>query len=162
MKNKLHLIFLFLIGVNLNAQIQKDTTNYIHFSNFNLELGTSLIYSSAVVNYETESILKFSNHTLKFNFGGGTWVASIFTTNFGFLVNANLIYLYGTKAHFFELDLGASAHFSKGTNTEYGFQNVLPNLFLGYRYQGVGEKVMFKAGIGAIELFQIGIGYSIQ
>jgi len=163
MKKLINLLLALLISTTLFAQGQKDTTNYTRNSNFNLELGTMLRYSSGAINYESESQFKSDKHFLKFAFGGGIWVASIYdNSNFGLLANVNSIYLYGKKAHHFEANLGLSFQFSKNNKDELAYQNIIPNFFLGYRYQGKGERVMFKAGIGAIEVFQIGIGYSIH
>jgi len=163
-KKTLFFFIVTILNFNLTAQgPQKDTTNYSKYSNFNIEMGTVLIYSSITLNYESENVLQSNIHFLKFEFGGGLWAASMFNSNQGFLTNANAIYLYGENAHHFEANLGAAIHFSKKNGSdEVTYQNTIPNLFLGYRYQKKGEKMMFKAGIGAIKLFQIGIGYSIE
>jgi len=163
-KKALFFLIVTILSFSLTAQeTKKDTINYSKNSNFNIEMGTILSYSSIAINYESENVLTSDLHFLKLEFGAGLWAASIFKSNKGMLANLNAIYLYGENAHHFEIDLGASVHFSKQNGSdEITYQNTLPNLFLGYRYQKQGEKIMFKAGIGAFELFQIGIGYSID
>lgn len=72
--------------------------------------------------------------------------------NVGYTIPVALNYLWGDKAHFFELAAGASFHHFKITDQDSWFHFSKTNFlapfgWIGYRYQPVERKFVFRAGV---------------
>lgn len=80
----------------------------------------------------------------------------------GDLVSLSGNYFRGKGAHHFEMDLGAVllVHYDLyyGNRKQFDHFTVLPDLFLGYRYQKPSGRLMFKAGTGFPGLLTAGLG----
>jgi len=93
--------------------------------------------------------------------GIGLWDFNFFNSNNGFSFISKLVYILGAKNNHFELDLGASVQYDiKQNESNYSYLSTAPNVFIGYRFQKPDNKFMFKAGLGMIDILQVGVGYS--
>jgi len=124
-----------------------------------ISAGTLYFYRVASIGYESPSLVQLrSKHTFKFSVNTGLWNARLSAPNTGTQINANLIYVFGEKAHKLEMDLGFTSHFDKGLKGQYfSYIATLPKFFLGYRYEQ--RKLYYKLGLGWYEALQVGIGY---
>lgn len=131
--------------------------------NIFVQAGTFAVYSTFSVGYESPSLsLKNNKHHLMGYVSSGVWNASLFNKNNGLQSKIGLTYLYGAKNNHFEISAGIASHFDKSLDQQqYLHIATLPNLFLGYRYRNSTKRLSFKAGVGLIEIVQLGIGFNL-
>jgi hypothetical protein len=97
-------------------------------------------------NYDTRLTKSYKGVGIRAGFG------LIFDAyNLGYTIPVALNYLLGDKAHFFELAAGTSFHHFKINNQDswFGFPKtnfLAPFAWIGYRYQPVERKFVFRAG----------------
>lgn len=155
------IVVILMSWMSICAWSQDANTNYVDKINLNVNVGTSIFYNSASLNIESKTFLNSVKHKLKLSAGFGLWQFSLFDSNDGFYLNTKLVYLLGSKSHHFEVDLGANYQFDiKQNESNYSFLSTAPNVFIGYRYQRPNKRFMFKTGLGMIDFFQFGFGYS--
>lgn len=73
----------------------------------------------------------------------------------GYYINPTLVHLIGKKNSHLELDLGLKVEI--GPHTE-GTSTVLPDIYAGYRYEKTEGRFVFRVGLNAITVYNLGIG----
>ena len=166
-------LFLFLIStfISLNIfsqQLKADSailvdTNkplLIRTQSVGLDVA-AFIFPNASINYER---LFFHNKTfsrsLYGKIGYGYFLALSRTEGIlGMQVPASIVYLGGSKNHFFEADLGAKLIVFDNNDFRFNTINGYPILNFGYRYQNPINGNFFKALLGTDGL-TLGVGFA--
>jgi hypothetical protein len=154
MKNKIFILVLFLIFGSFSF----SQTNR---GNINVHYGTVLIYKTYSIGYESfDFFTKSQKHHLSGLVRFGGWSASTSIKNSGLQTAFGISYLYGKGNHYFEHSSEMVFHFDKSLkDSGLNYIASLYRPFLGYRYQPLEKKFIFRIGVGWKEVFQMGFGY---
>ncbi len=156
---KKRFLFSLLITVVFTFTVKSQNANR---GNLFLHGGSVALYSTASVGYEAPNFLKRDNHYFTAVGSVGLWNAILFGSNSGFQTKAGLMYLSGAGNNHFEFQGGLTLHFDESLDQPTPVLVVtLPYLFLGYRYQNYDGRFFFKAGLGLLELVQLGVGIKL-
>ena len=122
--------------------------------------GTSLFYSDFMLKYENFDMLANANkNKLKPYVSAGMWRANLFSKNNGATLSSGLLYLHGSEKNFLQIELGAQLFMDRGTApNNISFIAVLPDLFVGYRFENSGNPFLFNVGLGFPSVVNFGIG----
>lgn len=133
-----------------------DHKGAVHFN-----LATTHIYRTMNIGYESPRLLKIGEkHQWRLSGDLGLWQARLYNPNIGTRCGMDLIYLLGSEKHFLELNAGLGLHLDAGLKGQLlNYIGILPNGFIGYRFEGINNPLFVKAGLGWYEFLQVGIGY---
>lgn len=102
------------------------------------------------INYERNIFQLPKSYTnIRFGIGGEAAYMK------GYYINPTLVHLFGIKNSHLELNIGIKIEI--GPHVE-GTSLVLPDIFAGYRYEKPEGRFIFRTGLNAISVYNIGIG----
>ncbi len=156
---KYHIISAFFVLITCFTYSQKNR------GNINVLYGTIIAYKTYSIGYESldlfnTSIIHSDKHHLSALVRFGGWNSTVSIENSGIQSAFGLSYLYGEGNHYFEHSSELVFHFDHSLKGEgYNYIASLYRPFIGYRYQPLEKKYLFRIGIGWKEALQIGFGY---
>ena len=108
------------------------------------------------LNYERNVIQNLrSLSNIRVGFGHGQFLVA----GEGYYVNAALVQLFGPGSSHLELDGGVKYMVSNSESHPSFSDQLLPDIFVGYRYQKRSGGIIFRAGLNYPTLINVGIGY---
>lgn len=124
--------------------------------------GTSVVYSTGMVQFETDAFLLKNKHKIKGHLGMGVWSASLSQKNRGMLSVFGITYLYGNDKHAFEHTASLMSHFDKGLNGQTIVHiATFYRGYIGYRFRFGTSKLYGTIGVGWREFVQCGLFYKL-
>ena len=155
------LITFCFFGLMMNSWGQDEVPNPPKHGSIQLNFGTTHVYRTVDLGYETPTLFNINErHHFRVSLDGGIWQARLFNTNIGGRFGLDLVYLFGKERHFLEMNAGMGFHLDKGLKgLPLNYIGTLPAGYLGYRYESLANRFIFKAGFGWYEFLQLGVGY---
>jgi len=156
---KNHIIFAFFVLFEFCSFSQKNR------GNINVLYGTIIAYKTYSIGYESldlfnTSIIHSDKHHLSALVRFGGWNSTVSIENSGIQTAFGVSYLYGKNNHYFEHSSEVVIHFDQSLKGNgLNFIGTLYRPFIGYRFQPLEKKFLFRIGIGWKEALQIGFGY---
>ncbi|QHT69277.1 hypothetical protein GXP67_22880 [Rhodocytophaga rosea] len=109
------------------------------------------------VNYERNIFLRpKSSSNLRLGVGHGMFLVA----GEGYYMNGAFVHLFGAKNSHFEINAGVKYMLTNSISDPPFSDQLLPDIFLGYRFQKPTGGLIFRAGINYLTLLNIGIGYA--
>ena len=143
------MIFKFISGVNaqdrINAMSNKknDINVYVGFFDLNANFERNIV----------QSVKSYSN--LRFGFG----YAMFLVAGEGYYVNGTFVQLFGAKNSHLELNAGLKFMLTNSIADATFSDQVLPDIFAGYRFEKPTGGIIFRVGLNYPTLLNIGVGY---
>jgi hypothetical protein len=107
------------------------------------------------LNYERNISQRPKSFTsLRLGMGKGMFL----TAGEGYYINPAAVNVFGSGNSHLEIDLGGKIMVTNSMENPGFFQTVVPDLFIGYRYEKPAGNFVFRAGNNYPTLFNIGIG----
>ena len=108
------------------------------------------------INYERNILQKSnSNSNLRLGFGHGAFL----NAGEGKYINPAFVHLIGKKNSFFEINAGLKCMITNSIAEPKFFEEFVPDIFLGYRFEKPEKGVTFRAGFSFSTAINIGFGY---
>lgn len=155
-------LFFLLFASSLSAQAQLDKFSPRDAGAVSVHGGSILFINTASLTLSTPDLLRVNNHHLRINVGAGLFHAVFFGVEKGLQLNGVLEYYAGKNGNHFELDLGVigvQQHDANDDALPLIEVKTSPRVFIGYRYESTETPIFFKAGLGFVEVLQLGFGY---
>ena len=145
-------IIALLTIISVNMKAQDSTSDPVPLNYINAYVGM-IEYN---INYErniAQRSKSFSNVRLGFGH------ASLWDAGEGEYINAAFIHLIGKKNSHLEMDLGIRYMVSNSISDPKFSQTLIPDIFLGYRYERPSAGLIFRTGFSYPTFINLGVGY---
>jgi hypothetical protein len=139
------------LSINLHAQEKGNPLSDLRRNSLNLYFG---LFDEFNINYERNiSQRPISSTSLRMGFGHGSFI----TAGDGMYINPSLVHLIGKKNSHLELNLGVK-YIVNYPNPRLSLV-LVPDLFVGYRYEKPTGWFIFRTGINWPTLINLGMGF---
>jgi hypothetical protein len=114
------------------------------------------LYVDININYERNIRQRSKSHSnVRLGFGHGSFL----TAGEGGYINPAFVHLFGSKNSHIEVNIGIK-YMLTNTIPDADFSDtVVPDIFMGYRYEKPSGGFIFRAGLNYPTLINLGIGY---
>jgi hypothetical protein len=144
-------VLLLTISIHLKAQ-DKSLTGSMPRNTINAYVGVFDLN----INYE-RTLLQRPKSSGKVRLGIGS--GKFLTAGEGKYVNAALVHLLGKKKSYLETNLGIKCMITNTISDPKFSEVIIPDLFLGYRFENPSGGFVFRIGINHPTLINFGVGY---
>lgn len=152
MKCLLPIIFFALLVFEFGKTIAQTDGNILKENNINIYVGVV----EWNLNYERNVIQKPKSLSyIRAGFGHGAFLIA----GEGYYINAAFVQLFGPGSSHLELNAGVKYMVSNSESNPPFSDQVLPDIFVGYRYQKPSGGIILRYGLNYPTLINVGIGY---